>query len=272
MSGIKRKRAPTGGKAKQNKRYYAVEGGYRCVRCDLVFPTRSEIDSHSYRERRENDELTTDDLHRTGRCSKDSRRCRNCHPERELAGSRPGEKYVPVHPSLMSKEKLKEFLTAILSGEGRFRNKFSPPHLAALERINPSKLPERISTKLRGRVLMKPKNEGKQTPYTADPIAVASHAMATCCRGCIERWHAIPNDRPLTEAELALLAGVVHAYLTKLILPAGTVRDWMSELPRATLFEKFYLEGDYELSESEGKWEVKRAGPGYQGERTPFKR
>jgi len=34
-----------------------------------------------------------------------------------------------------------------------------------------------------------PPNDGKQTPYGNHPVFVAQHATATCCRGCIEKWH-----------------------------------------------------------------------------------
>ena len=36
-------------------------------------------------------------------------------------------------------------------------------------------------------------NDGKQTPMRNHPIFVAQHATATCCRGCLEKWHGIPR-------------------------------------------------------------------------------
>ena len=36
-----------------------------------------------------------------------------------------------------------------------------------------------------------PPNDGKQTPMRNHPVFVAQHATATCCRGCLEKWHAI---------------------------------------------------------------------------------
>src|SRR3954462_2654769 len=38
-----------------------------------------------------------------------------------------------------------------------------------------------------------PYKDGKQTPYRGHPVFVAHHATATCCRTCLERWHAIPK-------------------------------------------------------------------------------
>ena len=34
-----------------------------------------------------------------------------------------------------------------------------------------------------------PKNDGKQTPMRGHPVIVAQHATATCCGGCIQKWH-----------------------------------------------------------------------------------
>ncbi|MFD5543335.1 DUF4186 domain-containing protein [Streptomyces sp. NPDC127079] len=40
-----------------------------------------------------------------------------------------------------------------------------------------------------------PVKDGKQTPYRGHPVFVAQHATATCCRGCLQRWHGIPRGR-----------------------------------------------------------------------------
>lgn len=39
---------------------------------------------------------------------------------------------------------------------------------------------------------------GRQTPYRGHPVFVAQHAAATCCRTCLERWHAIPAGHTWT--------------------------------------------------------------------------
>lgn len=46
-----------------------------------------------------------------------------------------------------------------------------------------------------------PPNDGKQTPFRGHPVFVAQHATATCCRGCLSKWHRIAPGRPLTSAE-----------------------------------------------------------------------
>jgi hypothetical protein len=46
-----------------------------------------------------------------------------------------------------------------------------------------------------------PHNDGRQTPYRGHPVFVAQHATATCCRGCLEKWHGIPKGRELAPSE-----------------------------------------------------------------------
>lgn len=46
-----------------------------------------------------------------------------------------------------------------------------------------------------------PRNDGKQTPMRGHPVFIAQHATATCCRGCLAKWHAIPAGHLLSEAE-----------------------------------------------------------------------
>lgn len=55
--------------------------------------------------------------------------------------------------------------------------------------------------------------DGRQTPFTQNSIYYAQHATASCCRRCIDYWHAIPPDRPLDADELAYLHGLVVRYL-----------------------------------------------------------
>ena len=43
-----------------------------------------------------------------------------------------------------------------------------------------------------------PKNDGKQTPMRGHPVFIAQHATACCCRGCLAKWHGIPQGVPLS--------------------------------------------------------------------------
>jgi hypothetical protein len=58
-----------------------------------------------------------------------------------------------------------------------------------------------------------PENDGRQTPMGKHPIFVAQHATATCCRGCLEKWHSIPKGRPLSPEEKAYVSRVLGQWL-----------------------------------------------------------
>jgi hypothetical protein len=58
-----------------------------------------------------------------------------------------------------------------------------------------------------------PANDGKQTPMRNHPVFIAQHATATCCRGCLEKWHQIPRGRPLSPSEIDYIIGVIEHWL-----------------------------------------------------------
>jgi len=60
-----------------------------------------------------------------------------------------------------------------------------------------------------------PVRDGKQTPMRGHPVFVAQHATATCCRGCLEKWHGLPRGRPLSEAEQLYVVDVLDRLLRK---------------------------------------------------------
>lgn len=58
-----------------------------------------------------------------------------------------------------------------------------------------------------------PHNDGKQTPMRGHPVFIAQHATATCCRGCLAKWHNIEAGRELTSQEQHYIVGVIHHWL-----------------------------------------------------------
>ena len=58
-----------------------------------------------------------------------------------------------------------------------------------------------------------PKNDGKQTPMRGHPVFIAQHATATCCRGCVAKWHGFTEGRELTAEEQHYLVTVIHHWL-----------------------------------------------------------
>ncbi|HEX8775387.1 MAG TPA: DUF4186 domain-containing protein [Pyrinomonadaceae bacterium] len=60
-----------------------------------------------------------------------------------------------------------------------------------------------------------PANDGKQTPMRNHPVFIAQHATATCCRGCLEKWHKIPKGRMLQPEEKLYIISVLKRWLEK---------------------------------------------------------
>ena len=62
-----------------------------------------------------------------------------------------------------------------------------------------------------------PKKDGKQTPMKGHPFFIAQHATATCCRGCLAKWHGIPKGKELTFEECEYILRVAIAWIDKQI-------------------------------------------------------
>ena len=58
-----------------------------------------------------------------------------------------------------------------------------------------------------------PPNDGKQTPMRGLPVFVAQHATATCCRGCLAKWHDIKPGIALNDSQIEYLLGVLARWL-----------------------------------------------------------
>ena len=62
-----------------------------------------------------------------------------------------------------------------------------------------------------------PKNDGKQTPMRGHPVFIAQHATATCCRGCISKWHHIEKGRALNMAEVDFVVALIMGWIERQI-------------------------------------------------------
>lgn len=60
-----------------------------------------------------------------------------------------------------------------------------------------------------------PANDGRQTPMRHHPVFIAQHATATCCRGCLQKWHEIPKGRALEAPEKAYVLEVIKTWLAR---------------------------------------------------------
>jgi hypothetical protein len=59
-----------------------------------------------------------------------------------------------------------------------------------------------------------PRNDGRQTPMRGHPVFIAQHATGTCCRGCLAKWHRIPEGQPLTPEQIDYIIAVIERWLT----------------------------------------------------------
>ena len=57
------------------------------------------------------------------------------------------------------------------------------------------------------------KNDGKQTPMKGHPVFIAQHATATCCRGCLSKWHNIPEKTKLTKEQIDYIVKVIMLWI-----------------------------------------------------------
>jgi hypothetical protein len=58
-----------------------------------------------------------------------------------------------------------------------------------------------------------PQNDGRQTPFKKHPVFIAQHATATCCRGCLAKWHGIGKGEALSPIELKHVTAVIERWL-----------------------------------------------------------
>ena len=62
-------------------------------------------------------------------------------------------------------------------------------------------------------------NDGKQTPMRqVHPVFIAQHATATCCRGCLYKWHKIGKNRKLTDDEISYIVDVIIEWINREML------------------------------------------------------
>jgi hypothetical protein len=58
-------------------------------------------------------------------------------------------------------------------------------------------------------------NDGKQIPMKGHPVFIAQHATATCCRGCISKWHRLQQGRELSQVQQDYLVDVIMTWIEK---------------------------------------------------------
>jgi len=81
-------------------------------------------------------------------------------------------------------------------------------------RAGRTKLDEKIEARIRSAVApAMPFRDGSQTPFSGQVTFYGQHAVAACCRKCVEYWHGIPRGRPLTDEEIGYLSRLVRLFV-----------------------------------------------------------
>ncbi len=112
-------------------------------------------------------------------------------------------------------------------GRSRFRSRFrlGPKERAYLHQKGLPAILEHGRKLLAERLApAEPANDGRQTPMRGHPVFVAQHATATCCRGCLAKWHFIAKDEPLSDEQIDYVIRVLERWLT-VSLPAPSPRN-----------------------------------------------
>lgn len=60
-----------------------------------------------------------------------------------------------------------------------------------------------------------PFRDGVQTPKQGNVLYYAQHALACCCRSCMEYWHGIPKGRVLTEEEIQYFVELMMLFIAE---------------------------------------------------------
>jgi hypothetical protein len=103
----------------------------------------------------------------------------------------------------MNNKKRKELKDRLRRSSFRSRFKLNPKDTSYLREKGTGLIREHAFVFVRNRIApASPKNDGKQTPMRGHPVFVAQHATATCCRGCLEKWHGIRKSTELTEPQI----------------------------------------------------------------------
>lgn len=58
-------------------------------------------------------------------------------------------------------------------------------------------------------------NDGKQTPMKGHPVFIAEHATATCCRGCLYKWHKIRKGKDLSKKEIKYVVDIIMEWINR---------------------------------------------------------
>jgi predicted Fe-S protein YdhL (DUF1289 family) len=111
---------------------------------------------------------------------------------------------------------LQELFASLGSSQFRSRFRLRGKELEYLRSKGMSVVLEHASDFIEKRLApAEPANDGKQTPMRNHPAFVAQHATATCCRGCLQKWHGIRRGHALDAEEKRYVLSVLEKWLAE---------------------------------------------------------
>ena len=117
-------------------------------------------------------------------------------------------------------------LPRIQRSKFRMRFMLDREDLAYIERMGSEKIKSHAIDFIQKRLApAQPLNDGKQTPFKGHPVFKAQHATATCCRGCLSRWHSIPEGKALTATQVEQIATLVLEWIAWSRLPLAREQE-----------------------------------------------
>ncbi len=121
----------------------------------------------------------------------------------------------------MKEDSIDNILNALNRSAFRRRFHLSSKELSYIEEKGISKIEEHAHDFIRKRLGDSyPLKDGKQTPMRGHPVFLAQHATATCCRGCLSKWHHIPPGRELTKEEENYIVEIIMRWIRREITHA----------------------------------------------------
>ncbi len=111
---------------------------------------------------------------------------------------------------------LDDLFSALARSKFRSRFRLGPKERAYLAEKTPPMILEHGRRFVHQRLTpAAPLNDGRQTPMRGHPVFIAQHATATCCRGCLEKWHRIARGRTLAEEQIEYVLRVLARWLAE---------------------------------------------------------
>ena len=112
-----------------------------------------------------------------------------------------------------------EILEKLKKSKFRSRFKLSPKDREYIEKKGLETIKQHAEDFIRERIAPAViPNDGKQTPMHNHPVFIAQHATASCCRGCVEKWHGFRKGVELTKFQQNYLVGLIIEWLKRQLM------------------------------------------------------